>query len=66
MKKNIMMKRMKKNTSMQIMVVKKVMKVHYLMMNIYRSIIKIQKQIFQINNYNKLEKVLIIFKLLIS
>jgi len=66
MKKNIMMKRMKKNTSMKIMVVKKVMKVHYLMMNIYRSIIKIQKQIFQINNYNKLEKVLIIFKLLIS
>jgi len=61
-----MMKSMKKNTSMKIIVVKKVIKVHYLMMNIYRSIIEIQKQIFQINYYNKLEKVLIIFKLLIS
>jgi hypothetical protein len=61
-----MMKRRKKNTSMQIMAVKKVIKVHCLMMNIYRSIIEILKLIIPISYYNKLEKVLIIFKLLIN
>ena len=61
---NIMMKRRKKNMNMKIMVVRKVIKVHCLMMNIYRSIIEILKQIILISYYNKLIKVLIISKLL--
>jgi hypothetical protein len=61
--KNIMMKRRSKNMNMKIMVVRKVIKVHCLMMNIYRSIIEILKQIILISYYNKLVKDLIIFKL---
>ena len=50
--------------NMKIMVVRKVIKVHCLMMNIYRSIIEILKQIILISYYNKLIKVLIISILL--